>query len=123
MRTLAIAVVLATLAAGCCPRATAPRADGGDPADPAAPVRRVVPGQYVFTVAPGTTPSMLRSVIVDLAPQRITDLGDEQLLVVFGDDPGIQRLAFRVGDGGIVAIQPNFVYKATPPGGAGGRAR
>ena len=120
MRALAITAVLAALAAGCCPRnpATA-RADGADPADPAAPVKRAVPGQYVFTVAPGTTPGMLRSVIVDLAPQRITDLGDDQLLVVFGDDPGIQRLAFRVGDGGIVSIQPNYVYKAAkPPAGA-----
>lgn len=123
MRALAIAVVVAALSAGCCPRNPAARcADGSDPSDPAtAPARRVVPGQYVFTVAPGTTPGMLRSVIVDLAPQRITELGDDQLLVIFGDDPGIQRLAFRVGDGGIVAIQPNYVYKATRPGAGGAR--
>lgn len=117
MRALALAAVLATLAAGCCPRnPAAPRADGSDPADPAAPVKKVIPGQYVFTVAPGTTPGALRSVIVDLSPQRIQDLGDDQLLVVFGEDPGLSRLSFRVGDGGIVAIQPNYVVKATKPG-------
>jgi hypothetical protein len=116
MRALALTAVLATLAAGCCPRTpAAPRADGSDPAA-AAPVKKVIPGQYVFTVAPGTTPGALRSVIVDLSPQRIQDLGDDQLLVVFGDDPGLSRLSFRIGDGGIVGIQPNYVVKATKPG-------
>jgi hypothetical protein len=123
MRALAITAVLAALTTGCVPRNPAALcADGSVPGDPTtAPVKRVVPGQYVFTVAPGTTPSKLRALIVDLAPQRIQDLGEEELLVVFNDDPGIERLSFRVGDGGIVSIQPNFVYRKASRGA--GRVR
>lgn len=108
MRTLVITVTVATLAAGCCPNAAAPRAGAEEAA-----ARRAIPGEYVFTVAPGTTPGSLESSLADLAPKRIRPLGQNQFLVVFGDDPGLSRLSFRIGNGQILEVQPNYVYKAT----------
>lgn len=111
MRALLTTAVLATLAAGCCRNAAAPRAE--DPALAAAPARRVVPGEYVFTVAPGTTPASLAASLADLAPRRVQQAGAEnQFLVVFGDDPGLSRLSFRIGNGQILDVQPNFAYRA-----------
>jgi hypothetical protein len=110
MRALVITAVLTTLTTGCC-HAGAPRADASDPG---APTRRAIPGEYVFTVSPGTTPAALQGTFADLAPRRIQDLGGNRILVVFRDDPGLSRLSFRLGDGRLLDVQPNFTYSATP---------
>jgi hypothetical protein len=111
MRALLVTVVLTTLAAGCCPRATAPRAGA---ADPDAPVRRVVPGEYVLRVAPGTSPAAVHGILSDLQPRQIKDLGGDRILVVFGEDPGLGRLGFRTGSGGILSVEPNTTTAPAP---------
>jgi hypothetical protein len=108
MRALLLTAVLTTLAAGCVGHAP-PRPD------PDAPVKRVVPGEYVLGVAPGTSRGAIQSILVDLAPRQIRDLGDEKMLVVFGDDPGLGRLRFRVGEGGILSIEPNTTTAPPKP--------
>jgi hypothetical protein len=108
MRTLPIAILLAALAAGCCPMATAPAAGRTNPAE--AP--RPIPGEYVFSVAPGTSPAAIQGTLADLAPRRIVDLGGNRLLVIFGEDPGLSRLSFRLGDGRLLDVQPHY---APPP--------
>lgn len=106
MRALVITAALATLAAGCCRNAAAP-----DPAAAAIPQRHVVPNEYVFTVAPGTSPAAIQGSLADLAPRRIQPLGNDRILVVFGEDPGLSRLGFRIGDGRILDVQPNYTYE------------
>ena len=120
MRTslLVVPLVAVTLAAGCC-RQNAPAPEGqarfgATDGAPGARPSRVVPGEYIFTVAPGTTPAAIAGTFADLAPKRIQALGGDKILMVFGDDPGLSRLSFRVGDGRILAVQPNFAYQATP---------
>jgi hypothetical protein len=103
MRALSLAIVLAGALGGCCPRAATPSAA-------AAP--RPIPGEYVFTVAPGTAPAAIRATLADLAPRRIVDLGGDRLLVVFGEDPGVSRLSFRLGEGQLLDVQPHY---AAPP--------
>lgn len=111
MKALVLAAVLASLATACCRNGAAPRGDAAAPA----PAGRVVPGEYVFTVAPGTTVQSLQSSLADLAPRRIQPAGENLFLVVFGsDDPGLSRLSFRIGNGQILAVQPNLVYRALP---------
>lgn len=114
MRALVLGSLLAVSAAGCCRHAAAPPAGDPERAGPSAPpAGRVVPGEYLFTVTPGTTPQSLQSSLADLAPQRIQPAGENVFLVAFGSgDPGLSRLSFRIGNGQILAVQPNFVYRA-----------
>lgn len=109
MRAVLVTAVLATLAAGCVARAPRP--------DPGAPLTRVVPGEYVLAVAPGTSRGAIRSILVDLWPRQLRELGGDRLLVVFGDDPGLARLRFRVGEGGILSVEPNTVPVPPAPQG------
>lgn len=130
MRTFSIAALLAALAVGCAHGTAAhhpdptdadfPRADAADdlprdrapalpPAaarDPAAAARLAGPAEYVFDIAPGSTVATLAASIADLAPRRMVDVGSDQVLVSFDEDPGISRLATRLGEGVIVGIRP-----------------
>jgi hypothetical protein len=118
--SLLLVPVLATaLVTGCCHRDSASRAGEGRSAavaGPSAAARpdKVVPGEYILTVASGTTLEMVQATFADLAPKRLQDLGGNMILAVFGEDPGLQRLQLRVGDGRILAVQPNYVYRVQP---------
>jgi hypothetical protein len=130
MRAFTIAALLATITTGCARNAAAPRADAADPdfprteaaddlprdgaaalppaaaREPAAAARLSGPAEYVFDIAPGSTVATLAASIADLAPRRMQDVGSDQVLVSFDEDPGISRLATRLGEGVIVGIRP-----------------
>lgn len=130
MRTFTIAALLASLTTGCAHAPAAPRPDATDadfpraaaeddlprdggaalpPAaarEPAAAARLAGPAEYVFDIAPGSTVATLAASIADLAPRRMQDVGSDQVLVSFDEDPGLSRLATRLGEGVIVGIRP-----------------
>jgi hypothetical protein len=72
-----------------------------------------VPREYLVTVRPGAGEGAVREVYGELGIARIDPIGNDVYLVVFGEDPGLERLeARREQDPRIRAVQPNYVYRA-----------
>jgi hypothetical protein len=115
-RVIATAAALAALGTGCCSRSAA----GGQPPTDAAPVAgglghaasQRIPGEYLVTLAPGTTPEAIGVAFGALGVKSVEDLGGDLYLVTVGEDPGPERMeALRAKDARVRAVQPNLVYR------------
>lgn len=117
MRALLLLAALTGVAAGGPGCASTPA--GGEPVPPPAerPVtpppslQKVVPGEYVVTLAPPATADLAREVLARYAPTKAQELGNGLVLVGLGKDPGLAALQeLQRQDARIRAVQPNFVY-------------
>ncbi len=82
---------------------------------PSATVGERVPGEYIVSLAPDTGASLIVRVLASYDPDVIRDLGNARHLVRLGRDPGPEQVSAAVrGQAAIRAVQPNFVYRASP---------
>ncbi len=73
------------------------------------------PGEYLVTLAPGTDIEVLADLYGRFKIKRIRTLGANVYLMTIEDDPGpVIMEKLRLRDLQIRAVQPNFVYRATP---------
>ena len=112
--------VLAMIAA-CLPGAVAGCGTGLPPwhprPAPQAPGARR-PGTYVVTLVPGTSAAALASIYGRYGLRSVTALGHDRYQMVLRQDPGPEQVqALAAGDRRIQAVQPDFIYRATPAPG------
>lgn len=122
LRALALALLLpAAVGAGCCrrvaPLPASPRDAGrGAGEEERRPTgARVVPGEYLVTLAPGAGAEVLEEALAGLPPREVRALGGGVFLLAFrAEDPGLAALdARRAREPRLQAVQPNHVYRAT----------
>ncbi|MHB8345592.1 MAG: hypothetical protein ACYDHM_00155 [Acidiferrobacterales bacterium] len=74
-----------------------------------------VPGEYLVTLAPGTSTEVIAALYGRFKIRRIRALGDDTFLMAIGKDPGPDRIErLRFGNQQIRAVEPNLVYHALP---------
>ena len=109
-------VAALTACAGPDPEAVASPDSNSPPAEsPVAAAGDRVPGEYIVTLSPEAGAEVITRALTAYAPVLGRDLGEGRYLVHIGTDPGPDKVsaAIRV-ESAIKAIQPNFVYRATP---------
>jgi hypothetical protein len=75
-----------------------------------------VPGEYIVTLSPDAGVEVIARALAAYAPVLGRDLGEGRYLVHVGTDPGPDKVSAAVrGEPAIKAVQPNFVYRTTPP--------
>jgi hypothetical protein len=75
---------------------------------------KVVPNEYLVTLAPGSGSPLLEEAFGRFGIARIRELGGNVFLVSFDKDPGIEALErARAGEDRVVAVQPNYIYEAS----------
>jgi hypothetical protein len=115
---LAVVGTIAILLAACAGAdpGTKSSADPSPPSMPSRdPVGERVHGEYIVSLAPGASASAIERALAAYDPSVVRDLGSARHLVRLARDPGPEKVSAAVrGQVEINAIQPNFVYRASP---------
>ena len=116
-RLIAIGVALAGAAAGyaCGSSPVVPQAA---PADATTQQTRV-PGEYIVTLAEPADVKAISDLYGRFGIKEIRKLGANTFLLKLTEDPGPATMeSLRAGGAGIMAVEPNYLYRTQGTGGA-----
>ena len=78
-----------------------------------------VTGEYLVTLAAGANDKVISNSYERFGIKSIKDLGASTFQLNLSEDPGPEKMEeLRRQDPRIKSVQPNFIYRANPAGGA-----